>query len=236
MKIYKVLLIAFACMFSTFALAVPTVAQVEASISKGEYTTAKKQLEEVLKKQPDSLVANKYMLEIIKLEYAKDQVPSVAYKLYEKQIVTIENNIAKEKERLAKIEEDRIKAEKHAKHEKQLRWFGIVLLLSVVGVALYFGSVLVYRHFQIKKRRLEEKRNIETWKSETRSALIDMNRFIRETQDASPDWYRRYPKLKYILDDTLTYLEDLKNDSYNGDDIDRHFNNAESYFKQVGLI
>lgn len=236
MKIYKVLLIAFACMFSTFALAIPTVAQVEASISKGDYTVAKKQLEEVLAKQPDSLVANKYMMEIIKIEYAKTQTPSVEYKLYENRIATINAALAKEKARLAKIEEDKRAAERKASLATFFRWVIGTIVLVLVGIVIIYAIRELIEIRRKKKRQLQEEADFKAWVSDTRAALLDMNKFITSTQEEYDDWESRFPKLRFLLDDTLTYLNDLKNNDFNGHDIDRHFANAEDYFKQVGLI
>lgn len=236
MKIYKVLLIAFACMFSTFALAIPTVAQVEASISKGDYTTAKKQLEEVLAKQPDSMVANKYMMEIIKIEYAKTQTPSVEYKLYENRIATINAALAKEKARLAKIEQDKKDAERKASTAAFFRWMVGIIVTIVVGIMIVFAIRALLETRRKKKRQLQEEADFKAWISDTRAALLDMNKFISSTQEEYDDWETRFPKLRFLLDDTLMYLNDLKNNDFNGHDIDRHFTNAEDYFKQVGLI
>ncbi len=236
MKISKLLLIVLTCFISTFALAVPSVNQVEASISKGDYATAKKQLEEVLAKQPDSLVANKYMMEIIKLEYAKTQTPSVEYKLYENRLVTINDAIVKEKNRLAKIEQakkDKLREERNAQTLNQILKG---LLFAVILAALLFAARTVIVRRAEANRLREETQAIDNWVSDSRAALLDMNKFITATQEENPEWVTRYPLLKNILEDTLSYLEDLRNDCYNGEDIDRHFVNAENYFKEKGLI
>jgi len=230
------MLIAFVVMFSTFALAIPTVEQVETSISKGDYTTAKKQLGEVLAIHPDALVANKYMLEIIKIEYAKTQTPSVEYKLYENRIATINTVIAKEKARLAKIDQDRKDAVKAENVKLFLKWMVALALLVMVGTIFYFGTKRILIHRRNILQQLQEKEVLRIWVGDTRAALLDMNKFITITQAENNDWENRYPKLKFLLDDTLMYLEELKCGAFNGEDIDRHFENAEDYFKKVGLI
>ena len=48
----------------TTAFAIPTVSEIESTIASGDYKEAKSKLNEVLKVHPDSVVANKYMLEI----------------------------------------------------------------------------------------------------------------------------------------------------------------------------
>lgn len=222
-------------MFSTFALAVPTVAQVETSISKGDYPTAKKQLEEVLAKQPDSLVANQYMMEIIKIEYAKSQVPSVEYKLYENRIATIKANIDKEKARIAKVAQDKRDAE--YREGMKSFWTKIlwVFIIAVPLGILYLGIREILQRRKDEKERQLQLQRVETWKSDTRAALLDLNRFITTKQEDNDDWCSRWPKLTYLQADTIAYLEDLRNNDYNGDDIDRHFENAENYFSEVGL-
>ena len=53
---------------SLAALAMPSVADVETTIASGDYAKAKMQINEVLKANPNSYVANRYMLEIIRIE------------------------------------------------------------------------------------------------------------------------------------------------------------------------
>lgn len=69
MKNLYAVLIAFTLLFvGTAYAAVPSVVEVEKTIASGDYTKAKAQLEEVLKANPDSIVAAKYLLEIVRIE------------------------------------------------------------------------------------------------------------------------------------------------------------------------
>ena len=101
-------MIAFALLFTGVAhTAPPSVLVVEKTIASGDYTKAKTQLEEVLKVNPDSIVATKYMLEIVRIENARDNQPSVEYKLYEDRLAKLEQAKAERIALAKKIQDEK---------------------------------------------------------------------------------------------------------------------------------
>lgn len=218
------------------ALAVPTVTEVETKIANGEYNEAKQLIEEVLKKHPDSYVANRYMLEILNLQYAQDLKPSVAYKLYENRLAEIEKSIAAKKKAIAEA--------KAAEERAQVgRVLGYVVLFFVLAGAIAAFVLLVIPRYKaaqaekLKKRKAEER--LREWKSDTMPDLIDLNQIL---QDAAED--DKYAKLtnqqkqliKDLYEDNLDAIGCLNRDDFNTDLIDRHIRNARDYLGRHGFI
>lgn len=114
MKFYNLIIMFAMLLGSALASAanIPSVAQVESSIASGDYPEARKLLGEVLKTNPDSYVANRYMFEIVKIENGRDNTPSVEYKLYEDRINKITQQTEQRKLAEAKAKQEKEDAER----------------------------------------------------------------------------------------------------------------------------
>ena len=119
----------------TTAFAIPTVSEIESTIASGDYKEAKSKLKEVLKVHPDSVVANKYMLEIIKIEYAGSLQPSVEFKIYEDKLKQIE---VKKQEKLLK-EQEALAEKKRAEFKAKVKsFFNFILILIFFNYKIIF--------------------------------------------------------------------------------------------------
>lgn len=140
----------------TSAKADTSVADVEKLLAKGEYDKAKSELENVIEKHPDSIVAHKYMLEVLKLEYAATLEYSVEYKLYEE---ILKNIIKKDKE----------------VYEAKKREQSFISILAVIGVIVVFacglGLIILLNKLIVKRRNLK----LEQEKTDARySELLEL--------------------------------------------------------------
>lgn len=223
---------------SLAALAMPSVADVETTIASGDYAKAKMQINEVLKANPNSYVANRYMLEIIRIENARDNQPSVGYKIYEDKLKQIE-----------KAKADRLVAERKAKEEKEAVerkaafkrgvWaFFKVIFWALVFVGIGFIIVIFMRKQRIKKERQRELDALEEWKGDVRPDLIDFNAiFKRVLGDLSS--YNLSPFAVQLLRDldldNLDYINDLDINKFDTNVIERHIGNAKDFIEEHGL-
>lgn len=223
---------------SLAALAMPSVADVETTIASGDYAKAKMQINEVLKANPNSYVANRYMLEIIRIENARDNQPSVGYKIYEDKLKQIE-----------KAKADRLVAERKAKEEKEAAerkaafkhgvWaFFKVIFWALVFVGIGFIIVIFMRKQRIKKERQRELDALEEWKGDVRPDLIDFNAiFKRVLGDLSS--YNLSPFAVQLLRDldldNLDYINDLDINKFDTNVIERHIGNAKDFIEEHGL-
>lgn len=218
---------------SLAALAVPTVTDVEATINSGEYAKAKEQIKEVLKVHPDSVVANKYMLEIIKIEYAGSLKPSVEYKVYEDKLKQIE--AVKQK----RLEEERLAAEKKRKAEF---WAGVRTFFSwlfglLIVVALSVSGFIVLRKRRAAKEETERKRK---WKRIAEEKFVHINDVLSrhlKDRDAFQNKYGINAKLDAIAlnDDNLESMQAVYDDDYSEEMINRHFKDAYRFMDNLGL-
>lgn len=218
---------------SLAALAVPTVTDVEATINSGEYAKAKEQIKEVLKVHPDSVVANKYMLEIIKIEYAGSLKPSVEYKVYENKLKQIE--AAKQK----RLEEERLAAEKKRKAEF---WAGVRTFFSwlfglLLVAALAVGGFIILRKRILAKKETERKRK---WKGIAQEKFVHINDVLSRNLKDREDFQRKYgtnAKLDAIAlnDDNLEAMQAVYDDDYSEEIINRHFKAAYQFIDNLGL-
>lgn len=217
------------------ALAVPSVRDVETKIANGEYSEAKTLLKQVLKEQPDSYVANRYMLEILNLEYARTLKPSVEYKLYEDELARIVNKKA-ERERLVAEAQA---AESRAKVTR--------ILFSMLGVVLFAGfiffiftvifpRVIAYRN-EKEAARLEAIR-LKKWKADTLPDLIDLNSIMSNLSQEAIAALRPHQRelLEGLRLDNLDAMTCLQNDDYNEELIDRHLINAYEFLTRHKLV
>lgn len=223
---------------SLAALAMPSVADVETTIASGDYAKAKMQINEVLKANPNSYVANRYMLEIIRIENARDNQPSVGYKIYEDKLKQIEKAKADRRVAERKAKEEKEAAERKAAFKRGVWAFFKVIFWALVFVGIGFIIVIFMRKQRIKKERQRELDALEEWKGDVRPDLIDFNAiFKRVLGDLSS--YNLSPFAVQLLRDldldNLDYINDLDINKFDTNVIERHIGNAKDFIEEHGL-
>ena len=223
---------------SLAALAMPSVADVETTIASGDYAKAKMQINEVLKANPNSYVANRYMLEIIRIENARDNQPSVGYKIYEDKLKQIEKAKADRLVAERKVKEEKEAAERKAAFKHGVWTFFKVIFWALVFVGIGFIIVIFMRKQRIKKERQRELDALEEWKGDVRPDLIDFNAiFKRVLGDLSS--YNLSPFAVQLLRDldldNLDYINDLDINKFDTNVIERHIGNAKDFIEEHGL-
>ena len=233
MKMMHAVVIAFAMLFIGVAHAAPpSVIEVEKTIASGDYTKAKAQLEEVSKANPDSIVAAKYLLEIVRIENARDNQPSVEYKLYE--------------DRLAKLEKakaDRIASEKKAKEDKEMEERKAVAFKTFMALVLFvFGGLagwLLFNRYKavqvIKREQAEETKRlkeIEDWCESVENDMLDIGNRLEAASIRSGYNSRVMDALKDLTADNYDALQSVKDRDYNRDMVIRHIRNAKQYLRE----
>lgn len=213
---------------SLTALAVPTVQEVEGEIAAGQYDTAKGLIKQVLKDNPDSIVAHKYMLQILDLEYAKTLKPSVEYKLYENNIVAINAKIAKAKQVAydKKISEERTAL---------LKWFLIIVFIIAIGLLVWFIIIPRIKVMQEAKRLEVEKRD---WESRAWADVLDIGILINNMytkNETSPFMPYVLNLLQLLTEDNEDVMGCLERNDYNRNLVDRHIKDANTFFKTHGI-
>lgn len=220
---------------SLAALAMPSVVDVETTIASGDYTKAKVQLAEVLKAHPDSYVANRYMLEIIKIENTRDNVASVGYKIYEDKLAKIEADKVARLEKIRKAEAAKRAEERNKAFINFMFRLLIVLIVGALLVGIYFGI----RTLQSKRKAIQAERDrelaMQKWKGETMPDLIDLNNLLkRAMDDPKIDGTSTLILLKDLHADNLDAIGCLDNDDFNQDAIKRHVQNAFDFLERHG--
>jgi len=223
---------------SLAALAMPSVADVETTIASGDYAKAKMQINEVLKANPNSYVANRYMVEIIRIENARDNQPSVGYKIYEDKLKQIEKAKADRLVAERKAKEEKEAAERKAAFKRGVWAFFKVIFWALVFVGIGFIIVIFMRKQRIKKERQRELDALEEWKGDVRPDLIDFNAiFKRVLGDLSS--YNLSPFAVQLLRDldldNLDYINDLDINKFDTNVIERHIGNAKDFIEEHGL-
>ena len=214
---------------SAFANAanIPSVAQVESSIASGDYTEARKLLGEVLKANPDSYVANRYMFEIIKIENARDNVSSAEYKLYEDRI----NKITQQTEQ-RKLAEAKAKQEK----EKTKRIQSILNVLYALFALIAFGglSFLGYRKYQVQQHIKNEKKKFNDWSERVTADMLDIEQGLNKASVMVLNSYKT-SLLNDLIADNADALEQVLKADVNMSAIDCHIKNAKQFLKENGV-
>ena len=223
---------------SLAALAMPSVADVETTIASGDYAKAKMQINEVLKANPNSYVANRYMLEIIRIENTRDNQPSVGYKIYEDKLKQIEKAKADRLVAERKAKEEKEAAERKAAFKRGVWAFFKVIFWALVFVGIGFIIVIFMRKQRIKKERQRKLDALEEWKGDVRPDLIDFNAiFKRVLGDLSS--YNLSPFAVQLLRDldldNLDYINDLDINKFDTNVIERHIGNAKDFIEEHGL-
>lgn len=221
---------------SLAALAMPSVADVEHTIANGDYEKAKSQLNEVLKAQPDSYVANRYMLEIIKIENARDNVASVGYKIYEDKLARIEAAKAAKLAAIKKAEEEKLAKERAAK----FRSFMWDFFRTLVVLAILFGGFLLglkyHRRKQFQKEQKRKEQELLVAKGELMADLIDLNNLLNKgIDDPQFDGTSTLTLLNDLKLDNLDAINCLDNDDFNLDAVKRHVRNASEFLRRNGI-
>jgi hypothetical protein len=239
-KLLRVIAILIMSMCSVAAYALSSVKDVEAELSKGNYEEAKTMLKEVLKTNPDSVVAHKYMLQVFDIEYAQTLKPSVEYKLYEAGLANAYQKIAAEKARIAEAERKALEAkreaerkERHAQTLKAMGW--AVLLASIIGGG-YFG----YRFIEIRNARKREAEEEQEWYNSAYADIIDINKLVSimraniENKDNVYDAQSRH--LLTVLDNDNQDVQGCldRHDFHRGSVI-QHIRDAYSFFDEKGV-
>lgn len=227
MKMIHAILIAVAMLFIGVAHAAPpSVVDVEKTIASGDYTKAKSQLEEVLKVNPDSIVAAKYMLEIVRIENARDNQPSVEYKLYEDRVTKLEKEKA---ERIALAK--KIQDEKDHKARMAIMWKVIfsAIFIFAFGFGMYFLVTRLQHRAEIRRR--EQIR--EDWCVSVENDLIDLGSIIERARSRTYTNSRVMEALDALDADNTDALETVKaRGDINQEDVQRHMYNARTFLTQ----
>ena len=229
MKFYN-LIIMFAMLLGSAlssAANIPSVAQVESSIASGDYPEARKLLGEVLKANPDSYVANRYMFEIVKIENGRDNTPSVEYKLYEDRI----NKITQQTEQ-RKLAEAKAKQEK----EKTKRIQSILNVLYALFALIAFGglSFLGYRKYQVQQHIKNEKKKFNDWSERVTADMLDIEQGLNKASVMVLNSYKT-SLLNDLIADNADALEQVLKADVNMSAIDYHIKNAKQFLKENGV-
>lgn len=201
----KMLCLGLCLCMPVMVYAIPSVADVESSIAKQDLDKAKQQLTEVLKQKPDSYVANRYMAEILKLEYAKTGVKTPAYNLYMQKVTEID--AAKEK------------------RQSDQRWAsffnGLVALLCVL---VLIGSVALGGLFLKKRRDLVHARQAEEdWANKALDEIVKIARQIDGIEVLNPPTTKeRIELLQALKHDNLDALNCVNTQDYHKPSIEQH--------------
>ena len=229
MKFYN-LIIMFAILLSstfTYAANIPSVSQVESTIASGNYVEARKQLEEVLKTNPDSFVANRYMLEIVKIENARDNVSSVEYKLYEDRVNKIHQQTEQRKAAELKAKKDKEDAERT---KAVLNVLYVIFFLILLGGLSFLG----YKKYQDHQEKVEERKKFDTWASKVTADMLDIEKGLNKASVMVLDSYKT-SLLNDLIADNADALEQVLKADVNMSAIDNHIRNAKQFLAQCGV-
>ena len=229
MKFYNLIIMFAMLLGSALASAanIPSVAQVESSIASGDYPEARKLLGEVLKANPDSYVANRYMFEIVKIENGRDNVPSVEYKLYEDKLKQITTQT-----------EQRIAAEAKAKKDKEdaERTQGLLNALYTVFFLIVLGGVgyLGFNKYQTVQYAKKKKKQFEDWSNKATADMLDIEVGLNKVSALSLGSYNS-SLLKDLMEDNADALGQVLKADVNMSAIDRHIHNSKQFLERNGV-
>lgn len=229
MKFYNLIIMFVILLGSSYAYAVntPSVAQVESTIASGNYTEARKQLEEVLKTTPDSYVANRYMLEIVKIENARDNVSSVEYKIYEDRVNKIVQQTEQRKAAELKAKEDKEKAERT---QSILNALYTVFFLILLGGLSFLG----YKKYQIYQEKVEERKKFDAWSSKATADMLDIEKGLNKASVMVLGSYNA-SLLDDLIADNADALEQVLKADVNMSSVNNHIRNAKQFLADCGV-
>lgn len=143
-----------ACCGLNSANASMSVNEVEQLIAAGKYDKAEKELQAVIKEYPDSIVAHKYMIEVLKLRHASNLEYTVQYKVHEQEIL--------------RIKEDIEKTQSEMRHNRTVNIVFVFILIFATGITGFFAFKF------ISKRRNEyvRKKEILDWHAKAKAECI----------------------------------------------------------------
>ncbi len=211
----------------TCAANIPSVSQVESTIASGNYVEARKQLEEVLKTNPDSFVANRYMLEIVKIENARDNVSSVEYKLYEDRVNKIRLQIEQRKAAELKAKKDKEDAERT---QVLLNALYTVLFLILLGGLSFLG----YKKYQTHQEKAEERKKFDAWVSKATADMLDIEKGLNKASVMVLGSYKT-SLLDDLIADNADALEQVLKADVNMSAVNSHIRNAKQFLAECGV-
>lgn len=238
MKFYNLIIMFAMLLGSTIVCAsnTPSVAQVESTIASGNYAEARKQLGEVLKENPDSYVANRYMFEILKIENGRDDTPSVYYKIYEDRLIQIQKATEQRKLLEAKAKQEAQDAERRKSFYSFL--VKLFIFICIVGLGV-FGFIKYQEKDKAKKaeqerlRLLQEKEDqFNSWKKKVNRDLIDISDAL-ERSAIKPSSSNMNGELvgDYNLDN-IDIIECLKDRDVDQDKVNRHIRDCKQFLNE----
>lgn len=229
MKFYNLILMFVVLLGTslTCSASIPTVSEVESTIAAGNYAEAREQLGKVLKENPDSYVANRYMFEIVKIENGRDNVSSVEYKLYEDRV----NKITQQTQA-------RLAAEAKAKQDKlnEERWQATLTMLytlfGIIGISgLGFLGHIKYRVYQNEKVK---KKELEDWTNRVTADMLDLEKGF-EKASLLPLGSHKSSLLEDLSADNSDALNQVLEADVNRSAVDRHISNAREFLRDCGV-
>lgn len=239
-KLLRVIAILIMSMCSVAAYALSSVKDVEAELSKGNYEEAKTMLKEVLKTNPDSIVAHKYILQVFDIEYAQTLKPSVEYKLYEASLANAYKKIAAEKARIAEAERKALEAKREAERKEQNAQVLKALTWAMLIVCVTGAGCMGYRYFAMQKARKREKDEEREWYNSAYSDIIDINKLVSimraniENKDNVYDAQSR--QLLTMLDNDNQDVQGcLDRHDFHRNSVIQHIRDAYSFFDEKGV-
>lgn len=217
----------------TTTFAIPSVSEIESTISSGDYKEAKSKLNEVLKVHPDSVVANKYMLEIIKIEYAGSLQPSVEFKIYEYKLKQIE---IKKQEKILK-EQEALAAKQRAEFKAKVKaFFNFILIFCIFAIIFYCLYLVFIKHYNTIKEKMKQAK----WKAKVVSETNHFNTIFTKHLKNPELIVQKYDQsilddMNYLNLDNDDFIKALVLDDYNVDTLNRHIKNTYAFLDKYGF-
>lgn len=229
MKFYNLILMFVVLLGTslTSVASVPSVSEVESTIAAGNYAEAREQLGKVLKENPDSYVANRYMFEIVKIENGRDNVSSVEYKLYEDRVNKITQQTEARKVAEAKAKQDKLDEERRSATLNVL--YSLFGLIGLGGLG--FLGHIKYRERQDKKRKQQE---TEDWTNQVTADLLDLEKGF-EKASLLPLGTHKSSLLEDLSADNSDALGQVLEADVNRSAVDRHISNAKEFLRDCGV-
>ena len=217
----------------TTAFAIPTVSEIESTIASGDYKEAKSKLNEVLKVHPDSVVANKYMLEIIKIEYAGSLQPSVEFKIYEDKLKQIE---VKKQQKILQ-EQEALAAKKRAEFKAKVKsFFNFILILCIFAIVFYFLYLVFIKHYN----KIVENMKHAKWKAKVVSETNHFNTIFSKHLEKPELIVQKYDQsilndMNYLHLDNTDFIKALVLNDVNVNTLNRHIKNTYDFLDRYGF-
>lgn len=216
---------------SITAYAIPTVTDIEYTINNGDYSKAKEQLKEVLKVHPNSVVANKYMLEIIKIEYAGSLKPSVEFKIYENNLKQIELH----KQLKIQAEKEALRLKQREESFARFKTFMYYLFITSILILLSF---VLYKFINIKLKENQEQKKKTEWLNKVNNDTTRLNEILSKyisNSELLKDKSHLLSSLDDLYKDNLDVIQAINDNDYSVQLIDNHLRNSWSFLDRYGI-